>query len=307
VRRRLAVVAALLALIVTAGASQSPARTVWVQVIVTDKNDRVVTSLGPDDFSILADEEPRDITVFSKNELPMALALLFDVSGSMRKQLAPSRQASRLLIDEFVRGDRVNIVAFDSHVLVSNGFVANRARIAASIDLPMTGANAPCTPPNDKRPLGSRSEGLTSMSGGGTAMWDAVWCGVSELQRDSESIRKVMVIITDGMENSSRAKTDGVIRRTQAAGALVYTVGFLGIEGRLVRNDGLLREFTQETGGRHFPLEDKDPVAPVFKRIGEELRGHYVLGFTPRSSGSSGKLAVRVKPAGLTARTRSRY
>jgi Ca-activated chloride channel homolog len=145
------------------------------------------------------------------------------------------------------------------------------------------------------------------MSGGGTAMWDAVWCGVSELQRDSESIRKVMVIITDGMENSSRAKTDGVIRRTQAAGALVYTVGFLGIEGRLVRNDGLLREFTQETGGRHFPLEDKDPVAPVFKRIGEELRGHYVLGFTPRSSGSSGKLAVRVKPAGLTARTRSRY
>ena len=116
-----------------------------------------------------------------------------------------------------------------------------------------------------------------------------------------------MVIITDGMENSSRAKTDGVIRRTQAAGTLVYTVGFLGIEGRLVRNDSLLREFTLETGGRHFPFEDEDPVAPVFKRIGEELRGHYVLGFTPRSTGSSGKLQILVKPPGLDVRARTRY
>jgi VWFA-related protein len=297
----------LAAIAFTAVAAQSPPRTVWVQVIVTDKNDRVVTSLGRDDFAILADEEPRDITVFSKNELPMALALLFDVSGSMRKQLVPSRQASRLLINEFVRGDRVNIISFDSTVSVSSTFLSNRAAIAASLDLPLTGAGVPCTPPNDKRPLGSRSEGLTSLQGGGTAMWDAVWCGVGELQRDSESIRKVMVIITDGMENSSRAKSDGVIRRTQAAGTLVYTIGFVGIEGRPVRDDLRLREFTQETGGRHFPLEDKDPVEPVFRRIGEELRGHYALGFTPRSGGSTGKLRILVKTPGLTARTRTRY
>jgi VWFA-related protein len=268
----------------------------------------VVTSLRRDDFAIVADEEPCDITVFSKNEMPMALALLFDVSGSMREQLAPSRQASRLLMDEFVKGDRVNIMAFDSRVMVSSQFVANRAQLARSLDLPMTGAGSPCTPFDEKRPMGLWSERLpNSGSGGGTALWDGIWCGVSELARDSESIRKVMVVITDGMENSSRSKPDSVVRRTQMAGVLVYTIGFLGIEGGKVRNDRVLREFTHDTGGRHFPVEDKDPVEPVFKRIGEELRGHYVLGFTARSATSAGDLKVTVKTPGLTARARTRY
>ena len=285
--------------------AQDSSKTVWVPVVVTDKNNQLVTSLGRDDFTILANGEPRDVKVFSFNEMPMSLSLMFDVSGSMRKQLGPARNASRLIVDQMVGGDRVNIGSFDRAVAVSDRFTANRSRIKASLDLPLTGASSPCLPPSSKRPVGSRSESAAPTQGGGTAMWDAVWCGVSELQRDAESIRKVMILLTDGMDNSSRAAESDAVRRAQVAGIAIYLVGFLGIEGVENRADVRLRNLAVDTGGAYFRIEDKDPVEPVFARLGQELRTTYVLGFAPKAA--SGTLKVLVKAPGLTARARARY
>ena len=302
----------LVALALTAGAAggtfvnaDTLSRLVWVPVIVTDQNDRLVTSLRADDFAIVADDKPREIKLFSTNEMAAALSLMFDVSGSMRKQLMPTRRAARLLLDELVRGDRVNIGAFDRAVLVSTGFTANRKRLHASLDTPLTGAASPCTPFSAQRRIGSTSEPAPPSPGGGTAMWDAIWCAVSELQRDSESIRKVLVLLTDGMENSSLGSQTDAIRRVQGAGIVVYTVGFLGIQGGLVRANVRLRDLALDSGGAYFKVEDHEPIEPVFARIGQELRSQYMLAFETESA--SGPLKVTVRTPGLKARARNRY
>lgn len=136
-------------------------------------------------------------------------------------------------------------------------------------------------------------------------MWDAIWCAVSELQRDSESIRKVLVLLTDGMENSSLGSQTDAIRRVQGAGIVVYTVGFLGIQGGLVRANVRLRDLALDSGGAYFKVEDHEPIEPVFARIGQELRSQYMLAFETESA--SGPLKVTVRTPGLKARARNRY
>ena len=311
-RAPLALVIAALGATGSALFAQSTPKIIWVQAVVTDKDGRLHTTLGREDFIITGDGSPRPVTVFSKNEIPLALSLLIDVSASMRKQVTPSRTAARLLVNEFVRGDRVNIGAFDGKVNVSSQFFANRARILRSLDQPLTGADTPCEPPNAKRTVGSRQESAQpgGLGGGGTAVWDALWCGVNELRRDVESIRKVIVLITDGVENMSRQVN--TVRLAQDTGVAVYTVGFYGATLGLGdtadgRADNLLRRLSAETGGGYFRAEDNDPLEPIFKRIGEELRGTYVLGFEARSAGDAGVLAVTIRTPGLTVRTRTRY
>ena len=292
-------------------AAQAP-RTIWVTATVTDASGRVVTSLQHQDFRIATGDKdrqdlPREVTVFSKNELPVAVSLMLDRSGSMRDQMANARTAAMLLTKVFVRGDRINIGAFDSEVVVSDRFTANRALIEWSLTRLGTGATTPCvSPPPPQRPGQLGPDGLPR-AGSGTAMWSGVWCGVRELTRDTESIRKVLVLITDGLDNTSGHNEGVALMGVFAEGVTIYSVGFLGREGGLARADRRLRQLAATTGGLFFPIEEKDPLEPVFTRIGEELKGQYVLGFTARTSSEAGHLKVTVTDPALTVRTRAQF
>jgi VWFA-related protein len=238
----------------------------------------------------------------------MALSLLLDASGSMQVYAGPVRRAALLVINEFVRGDRVNIGVFDHAVQISNGFTANRARILWSLDQALTAAETPCNSPDNQRPVGQRYEPRTPPSPGrGTAIWDGVWCGIRELERDTESIRKVMVLITDGKENTSVTSEQTAMRLAHAVGVVIFTVGFQGVEAANARKDIQLRQLAADTGGGYFSVDPRDPLEPVFSRIGEELRGQYVLGFEPGSASSVGALKVGIKTPGLKVRARTRY
>ena len=283
--------------------AQATPRTVWVQATVTDAEGKLVRSLGESEFRVTASDEPRPVTVVSKNEMPVALSLMMDVSVSMRRQQLKVRKSAELLLNEFGRGDRVNVGAFDANVAVTSRFTAHRATILSSLEQPVTGADVRCELP---RQLPGMSQ---ARGGGGTALWDSVWCGVRELQRDTEAIRKVLIVISDGMDNRSVMAQEEAVRFAQATGVLVYTVGFYGIEAdpKGLRSDKRLRELAEKNGGRYFPIEESQPLEPVFKAIGDELRAHYVIGFEPRNSYSAGKLLVEVTRPGLTARARERY
>jgi len=309
--RTLCLIAAISTATAVIAVAQGTDRTAWVQAVVTDAQGQLVTSLAQDNFRVIADEREPPITVFSKNELPMALSLMLDASPSIRKHRQRVRDAARLIVDEFGRGDRVNIGAFDGAVQVTERFTASHRRIFWSLDQPVTGADTPCETPAKKLgpPALQNSQPLPPspwIGRGGTAIWDAVWCGVRELQRDRESIRKVMLLVTDGMENSSKMERDPVVRYAQSVGVMIYTVGYYGTEGDGL-NEGLLGKLSFETGGKFFTRKDKDPLEPVFASIAEELRAHYVLGFERQSASATGKLQVDVKTAGLTARARTRF
>lgn len=280
---------------------------VWVQAIVRDADGKLSRSLNRSEFRVVASEEPRPVTVVSKDELPMALSLMMDLSGSMALQQPKVRRSAELLMQEFGRGDRVNVGAFQGLVMVTQRFTANRGRILKSLEQPATGADDRCEPP------GPTASGIAppqrSTATGGTALWDAVWCGVNVLRRDREAIRRVLLVISDGLENSSVTSEQAAIRFAQVSGVMVYTVGFRAGDpttaGR--RSDKRLRDLADKTGGRYFPVEEKSALEPVFREIGDELRAHYVLGFTPRSANSRGPLQVAVTAPGYTVRASQQY
>jgi VWFA-related protein len=280
---------------------------VWVQAIVRDAQGHLVRSLNVPGFRVVASNEPRPVTIVSKNELPMALSLMMDVSSSMALQQPKVRRSAELLTKEFGRGDRVNIGAFQGRVVVSPRFTANPGRILKSLEQPATGADERCEPP------GPTASGIVPATRqqptGGTALWDAVWCGVNVLQRDREAIRRVLLVISDGLENVSVTPEDAAIKFAQVNGVMVYTVGFRAFDSISMgqRSDRRLRDLAEKTGGRYFPVEEKSALEPVFREIGDELRAHYVVGFTPRTANSRGALQVSVTAPGHTVRARDYY
>ena len=284
-----------------------PANVVWVQASVRDAQGQLSRALNRSEFHVVAGAEPRPVTIVSKNELPMAMSLMMDVSGSMALQQPKVRRSAELLTKEFGRGDRMNVGAFQGRVMVTQRFTANPGLILKSLEQPATNADERCEPP------GPTTSGIGPAPPlrptGGTALWDAVWCGVRVLLRDREAIRRVLLVISDGMENASITAEAAAIRFAQVNGVMVYTVGFYGIEGdpRGQRSDRRLRELAVKTGGRYFPVNEKDPLEPVFREIGDELRAYYVVGFTPRTPNSRGPLQVSVTTPGYTVRTSQQY
>jgi VWFA-related protein len=305
---RFAGICVLSVMTVAAVTAQVPVRgnVVWVQAIVRDTQGHLVRSLNAADFRVLATDEARPVTIVSKNELPMALSVMMDLSVSMALQQPKVRRSAELLTKEFGRGDRVNVGAFQGLVMVTQRFTANPGRILKSLEQPATGADERCEPPG---PTASGIVAPAKKNGLGTALWDAVWCGVNVLQRDREAIRRVLLVISDGLENSSVTAEQAAIRFAQLNGVMVYTVGFRAADAaaRGQRSDRRLRDLALLTGGRYFPVEEQAPLEPVFREIGDELRAHYVIGFEPRNANSRGTLQVSVTTPGFLVRAPEQY
>ena len=101
-------------------------------------------------------------------------------------------------------------------------------------------------------------------SWGGTAVWDAIACGIDAVRADAETPRRVVMVITDGMDNASVASPADMVKFAGEYGILVYTVGMSGTEGL---NRESLRELADESGGGYFHLTDRDEIAGTFARI----------------------------------------
>jgi len=278
-------------LLIATAPPQSPAPRVWIHATVTDAAGHVVTDLQQRDFTVTDNGTVRPISVFSRDELPVAMSLMLDISGSMAQALPNVRRAAELLLDQFIDGDRVNVGTFRGEVSYAWGFTANRKKILEAIDVAMQGGDIPCS-------LGPGKPRI-----GGTWMWDAVECGIKVLRTDGEAFRRVLVLVTDGKENGGYATASSATRLANEVGVLLYAVGLQGIDGR---DGALLRDLSQATGGGYLPLEEKGNYDPAFRRIAEELHGQYVLAFESQP-GASGKLSVTVSRPGLKVRARHGY
>ena len=264
-------------------------RATWVQTVVSDSAGSyssrrwIRTTSG-----LIAEEREQPVTVFSKHEMPMALSLMLDVSLSLDETPAARAQRCsahhrRIWKRRSRQRRRVRHRSAGYWTIYGEPpedlLVARTARDRRGHAV--RGAQH-CDHDGLVQPT-SQETSSPWIGQGGTALWDAVWCGVRELQRDRESIRKVMILVTDGWENSSRSDRDSAVRFAQSVGVLIYTIGFYGTDGVASGLDGLnsplLRRLSLETGGPFRSRGYRSARAGLRARIGEELRAHYVLGF----------------------------
>lgn len=248
---------------------------VLVPSIVTDPQDRIVAGLSRKQFEIFDENVKQEIALFSEEDSPLDIGIVFDLSGSMREKIKRSREALRRFLDEGHPDDLYFLIGFNE-----------RARLLQD------------STPSVEEVLGKLTIAEPS---GRTAIYDAVYLALEKIRRGDRT-RKAILLISDGEDNSSRYSYSELKNLLRESEVQIYALGMLGFnESRPGQETGrsVLEEITGLTGGRAFYPQNRVELEDVLARIGIELRHQYILGFYPTERTHSGQwrqLKVKVNP-----------
>lgn len=292
VRTRL-VPGALVALALSAAiplAAQQPTFRSSTQVVslfatVLDGQNRLVPDLTQDDFQILDNDKPQQLTIFQSETQPITVVVMLDTSASMTGSIQLLKAAAEQFIMRLLPEDKGAVGAFNDKIELSAQFSNDRDQLVTEVrDLDF---------------------------GNGTRLFDGIAEGLNQLQ--GVDGRKVILVFTDGDDTSSRVGRGTIMDRARAEEVMIYAIGlqseyFDGQRTVRSRPDSALRRLADETGGGYFELKQTSDLGPTFSRVAQELHSQYVLGFEAQQlDGKVHKLTVKMKQAGMTARARRSY
>lgn len=275
-------------------AAQQPQTTIRTEVAlvnvifsVVDNRNRPVPGLKVSDFELYEDKRRQNIDFFSEideaSDVPLTIALLVDTSGSVKNKLDYEKQTAAEFFSSILRRqkDLALIIQFDSEVNLVQDFTDDPNRLIDALD--------------------------KLEAGNSTSLYDAIYLAAEEKLR-AEAGRKVIVVITDGEDTSSRLSKREAIEAAQRGDILIYGIG---VRGEMGTDFGVLKQFAEETGGRFFsPRADLREIREAFQAIGRELKGQYSIGYrsnNPRRDGAFRAIEIRCKVKGLRMRARRGY
>ncbi len=260
---------------------------VQLHATVVDDKRKLVTDLARGDFTVFENGRPQKITSFRREDIPVALGIVIDNSGSMRDKRPAVNQAAINLVKASNPSDQVFIVNFNDEYYLDQDFTSNMNKL---------------------------KEGLEQIdSRGGTALYDAIVASAEHLKKNATLEKKVLLVVTDGEDNASRESLEQALRRLQEErGPTVYTIGILG-DGRVKRAKRALTEIADDTGGVSFFPKDLSEVDAISREVAHDIRNQYTIGYrpsTPQNVGGFRTIKVEAKAPGhskLFVRTRSGY
>jgi Ca-activated chloride channel family protein len=266
---------------------RSDVRRVLLPVTVVDRNGSLVTNLGREAFTVLENNVPQKLTTFVREDVPISLGLVIDNSGSMRDKRRKVESSTLALVKASNRQDEVFIVNFNDD---------------AWLDVEFT---------NDLQLL---ADGLAKIdSRGGTAMRDALSMSIDYLKDKGKRDKKVLLVVTDGNDNTSAVSLEKLVAKVQNSQVLVYAIAILNEEDRREarRAKRALDSIAVAGGGvAHYP-KDIEEVEKISLQVAHEIRNQYILTYSPSEQALDGtyrQIKVVVKgPNRLIARTRSGY
>lgn len=319
---------------------QEPTISVDVKVVnvlatVRDKHGAIISNLTKDDFILEEDGRPQSIRYFTREtDLPLTLGLLVDTSLSQRRVLDQERSASYSFLDQMLREnkDMAFVIHFDFEVELLEDLTSSRQKLEAALGL--------LQPPEFTRTSGGGGPGghRRGGGGGGTLLYDAVYLASNELMKKQQG-RKALIILSDGVDTGSKESLEAGIESAQRADTVVYSILFKDDEaygnrggfggpvwgGGRGRHGGgwprpsaeshpdgkkILERISKETGGRLFEVSKKLPIEEIYRRIQEELRNQYSIGYS-RDKTESGlgyhKIRLTTKQKDLSVQTRDGY
>jgi VWFA-related protein len=260
---------------------------VTLHATVVDQNNRLVTDLARNDFQVFEDGQPQKITSFRREDIPVAMGIVIDNSGSMRDKRPAVNAAAINLVKASNPQDKVFIVNFNEEYFLDQDYTASIPKLRDALE---------------------RIEAR-----GGTALYDATVASSDHLKKSGTLEKKVLLVVTDGEDNASRESLEQAIRRLQEEnGPTVYTIGLLGDE-HSKRAKRALREMAEETGGVAFFPKDVNEVESITSQIAHDIRNQYTIQYKPtkpQSVGGYRTVKVEANAKGykhLQVRTRSGY
>jgi Ca-activated chloride channel family protein len=289
---RLTIAAGLgVALSVLLGAEQqvptfrTGARIVPLYVTVTDETRRLVPNLAKEDFRILDNGKPQDISLFDNEIQPVTVVIMLDTSLSMTANIDFVRQGAEQFLIRMLPHDKACVGAFNDKIQFASPFSSNRDdHVAALKDLDF---------------------------GNPTRLYDAIDESVDRLKGIEG--RRVILVFTDGDDTASKTGLGSVLDRARSDEVMIYAIGLESdyFNGRMrvrTRPAPGLRRLAEETGGGYFELKRKDELGSTFTRVSQELHSQYLMGFAPLVlDGKVHKLEVQLTQPNLRARARKSY
>ncbi|MGA9643157.1 MAG: VWA domain-containing protein [Terriglobales bacterium] len=261
---------------------------VVLHATVIDNKQHIVTDLNKGNFNVFEDGRPRAITSFRHEDIPVAMCIVVDNSGSMREKREKVNAAALNLVRASNPSDEVCVVNFNDEYYLDQDFTSN---------------------------INKLKEGLEKIeSRGGTALYDAVVASANHLKEDAKLEKKVIFVVTDGDDNESTETLEQAVRRLQTEnGPAVYAIGILEGEDHARHAKRALQIMCERTGGIAFLPKTLDEVDAISRAVAHDIRSQYTIGYkptTPRSQGGYRQVKVDAhtgKHDKLTVRTKSGY
>jgi VWFA-related protein len=255
-----------------------------VQVgIVARRDDNRETPVTSKEVSVYDNGVEQSIRNFTPDPSPARIVLLVDNSLTIRADVEKLEQAAREFAYEIYEGDKLLIVGYDEQAEIVSDWTDDAKSIEKSLKL-------------------FRKKGQPYL-------FDAIRAVVDEALRPLPSQKRVIVVISDGLDRGSKATFEQTLAELQAENITVYAVQAVDRTRGAIRRDVpkpkvVIDKLAEGTGGQIFPIDEPSVAA---KAICDELRkNRYVLSYVPSSApfGQARALLV-LGNDGITVRSKS--
>ncbi len=259
--------------------------TVLLNATILDNSGKSVAGLKREQFSVLENGIPQQISYFSAAETPFAAVILIDTSGSMESRISIARAAAIIFLTGLRENDSAAIYRFSSKVELIQDFSPSQDINESIFEI--------------------KADGMTALN-------DSIFKAAEELKKRSEK-RRAIIVLSDGEDTSSGKSADKALKAALEAGSLIYTIDMSSMDSNIkqrFQNQGVLRNFAEKSGGKFVATPGGAALRQAFKAIVEELGIQYTLGYEPTNLQKDGKwraIELRIARPNLTIRTRKGY
>ncbi len=280
---------------------------------VRNKNGGLVGNLNKEDFSLTENGKAQEIRYFTREtDLPLTIGLLVDVSRSQERLIDIEREAASQFFSQMLRPkDLAFLISFGEECELLQDYTSSAKLLRAGLN--GLKVNAPVS----AGPVGMPGPVPTVYTPRGTVLYDAIYLAAADKLKGQVG-RKVLVLITDGVDQGSRLKIEDALRASQMADAVIYSIDYSDPSayggGGLVFGGGggeaYLKRLSDDTGGRVFKVSRKHTLSDAFTEIQEEMRSQYAIAYTPSNDvkdGSFRKIELKTREKDLKVQARKGY
>ena len=257
---------------------------------VRDSKGNIIADQDRPDINVTEDKSAVVITSFNHKDVPVSLDLVLDDSGSMKEKRSAVQTAAIDLIRASNPQDETAVTNFADTAYLDQDFTGDLSQLRAAL---------------------AQSKTVS----GGTALFDAVITAADHLGKAAQHSKQVIIVVTDGRDNSSVADLNAAIRRVQTTnGPVIYAIGLLydvpGPEARTAHHD--LQTLSDETGGIAFFPKSVSEVDKIAAEVARDIRNQYTIAYRPPLSSVAGYRTIAVQASAaedgkLSVRTRKGY
>jgi Ca-activated chloride channel family protein len=265
-----------------AGAIRVDVNLVVLDATVKTKTGQIMGDLKKEDFEVREDGVARKVELFSRDQLPLHVALVLDLSDSIEPFLAPLRDAATSTLSSLKPDDEVALFTFSTEAQLSVPLTKDKSKIAERIGAFQTG--------------------------GATNINDGIFVAAEYLLKESPKGRKVIILISDDVGTDAGGQgTRDIVTETTAADAAVYNLKIPGynsastlLAASMIPGLVNIRRVAEQTGGEIFDVKDVANLDTIFRALIERIKTRYTLGYYTSANGAAGKphkLDVRLAPS----------